>query len=367
MSETTYKIRQYHIDGIKGILCFMVMFGHFWNIYRSCQENKLIQNVLFDNITSSFIGSPILVATFWLYAFLVISGYLISYTKITSVKDLFLKSVKRFLRFLIPVFGACLFIYVIQETIGFYADDTKCFFQNKWFQKYYVKNLSFISVFTESINALLVGKCQFNNPFWVIKDMFISSILIYFCNYMENIKKYKSYYFLILFFSITVYFKHPVISACLLGYVVGKLNTLGNCKITNNTVEFIVIYAAVLIFFLSAIKQKILPDIFNKTSLYTLFWGGALILINKTQFIINLFSKPIFLLIGKISFGVYAFHWPVICSVGSLVLIHGIQNEYGVIFTFVVSLVISVIFTIILSIIYHLIVERITEIIVRNF
>lgn len=365
MDKTTYK-RQYHIDGIKGVLCFMVMFGHFWNIYRNCQENELIKNVMFDKMTSSFIGSPVLVATFWLYAFLVISGYLISNTKITNIKELLLKSIKRFLRFFIPVLGACIFIYIIQETIGFYADDTKTFFLNKWFQKYYVKSLPFVAVFTESLNALVSAKCAFNSPFWVIKDMFISSILIYFCNYIDNNNKYKSHYFLILFFSIAFYFKHPVIVACLLGFIIGKYKECIN-RISNNIVNFVIISSAIYIFFISAIEQKMMPSIFNKTSLYTLFWGIVLILINKIQLIINLFSKPFFLFVSKISFGVYAFHWPIICSVGSWILIYGIEKGYAVIAIFVISLTASVTVTIILSIIYHMTVEKITEKIVRSF
>lgn len=294
--------RQYHIDGLKGVMCFMVMFGHFWNIYRGCQENELIKNILFDKITASFIGSPILVATFWLYAFLVISGYLISFTKITDIREIIIKTAKRFLRFFIPVLGACFFIYIIQETVGFYAGDTKVFFLNKWFQKYYVKDLPFVSVFTESLNALIAAKCAFNSPFWVMKDMFISSILIYFCNYIDYGKKYNSVCFLILFLSIAFYFKHPVIIACLAGFIVGKYKIWID-KISRNIVNFITVSSSIYILFISAIEQKMMPDIFNKTTLYTLFWVIALVIINKTQFIINLFSKRFFLLIGKISFG----------------------------------------------------------------
>lgn len=99
--------RMYHIDGMKGILCFMVMIGHFWNIYRNCTDYAGFTSHTLNAINGTFIDNPILLATFWLYAFLVISGYLMSGSKIRSILELMKKTLKRFMRFFLPILGAC--------------------------------------------------------------------------------------------------------------------------------------------------------------------------------------------------------------------------------------------------------------------
>ena len=70
-------------------------------------------------------------------------------------------------------------------------------------------------------------------------------------------------------------------------------------------------------------------------------------------------SKPL-LTLNKISFGVYAFHWPVICSIGSYVLLKGIKWQLNPIVSYLTAFVISLIFVILISIVYYHTVEKIT-------
>lgn len=356
--------RMYHIDGMKGILCFMVMVGHFWNLYRNCQEQSMFSSYALNLIRGTFLDTPLLVASFWLYAFLVISGYLLSVTRIRSISELLSKTVKRFLRFFLPVLGACLFIYVLQETVGFHTEETTAWFTNNWFQKFYRTDLGWKAIFTESFKVMTKAKCGFNSPFWVIRDMFLSSVIMYVCNYVDHGREQKNNVLPIVFFVCSLYLDRPVIIACLAGYMIGYYREQVGRLAQRKTLFWLVVAAAFCSVKLM-MKGKILPTVFDNIFLYILVWCAIVVWVNQSSGLSKFFSLKIFLLMGKISFGVYSFHWPVICSIGSYILVRGLENQWRVLTAFGVSLLVSVVCTVILSVIYLVTIEKTADRIVR--
>ena len=100
------------------------MFGHFWNMTLwNNPESPLVNNVT-TFVNNSILGDTLFSATFWMYAFLVISGYLLSGSRVNNLRDLAVKIGKRYLRFFVLIFGACAVIFVIYKTIGFHNDAT---------------------------------------------------------------------------------------------------------------------------------------------------------------------------------------------------------------------------------------------------
>lgn len=349
--------RMHHIDGIKGILCFMVLLGHFWNIYRNCQEQSGFTSAYLNLIRGTIFDKPLLVASFWLYAFLVISGYLLSVTKVRNVCELLKKTIKRFLRFFLPVFGACLFIYLIQEVVGFHAAETKAFFTNNWFQKYYRSTLDWKSVFTESVRTMTAASNKFNAPFWVIRDMFLSSVVIYICNYVDVDRTQKNHILPLVFFVMSIAADRTVIIACLAGYMLGYYRDWTD-KLMEQKSLFWLTFLVAFCFAKLMMKWKILSTVFDNTFLYILAWCAIVYYVNHSAELVKFFSSKIFIHMGKISFGVYAFHWPVICSVGSYVLIWSLENQWSTLVSVGISLFVSVLCTVILSIIYYVTVEK---------
>lgn len=358
--------RMYHIDGIKGILCFMVMLGHFWNIYRNCTDYCDFTSHTLHMIKGTFIDSPILLATFWLYAFLVISGYLMSSAKICNISDLVKKTVKRFLRFFLPVLGACFFIWLIQETFGFYANDTKKFFINNSTQKYFRTDYHWTAIFTESVNTMVTSGCRFNTPYWVIRDVFLTSVLIYVCNFVDYGRDKKNNVLPVVFLVCALYLDRPVIIACLAGYMLGYYREQIERLAERKALFWLVFFAA--FGFAKLMKYwKVLPKVFDNIFLYILVWCAIVIFINRTPGLVKFFSSKLFLHMGKISFGVYSFHWPVICSMGSYTLLVGLENGWRVLVTFGLALLVSIVCTVILSVIYLFTVEKAADRIVRMF
>lgn len=360
------KTRMYHIDGIKGLMCFLIMFGHFWNIYRQTEAGSILENEGLDIIKNSFLDQTLLSATFWLYAFLVISGYLLSNTRVRSLSEIIIKTAKRFLRLFIPILGACIFIYLIQETIGFYTADTIEYFNNGYIRQFYVQDLSWKSIFIEPLRAMIKSSCRFNAPFWVITDMFKSSILIYICNFTDYVLKKKSHVLPWIFLLLSIFSDAHVMIACMAGYMVGHYKEEID-KLTENRSLFLIISAAIFVASYEVYTAKTFTKIFDNIMLYILLYCFLMIVINKSELFQKIFSKKLFLRMGKISFGVYALHWPIICSIGLKVLMWGLNQQWKFEIIYLLSFVVSCVCTVLLSVIYRSTVEKLADYIIAKF
>lgn len=359
------KKRMHFIDGYKGILCLMIMIGHFWNIYRLTSGASPLDHRILDGIMEAPGKSWVLIATFWLYAFMVISGYLLSLGKVKSTPDLVTKSVSRFLRLFIPILGACLIIFGISQLTGFYAKDTAQFFKNTWFQKYYKKAFVFTDVFKESWRAMFDGACAFNSPFWVIKDMLLSSVLIYVCKLVDHTYQKKTHILPLLLTVCFLILDNQVATACFAGFLIGyydeELRVL-----TEKFWRFVAVAAVIYFGFTWLSEAKLYPASIDKVTGYTLIHCALLITLNRFSILQKIFSAKPFLLVGKISFGIYAFHWPVICSAGSWMLIYGIKQKRHPVVGLGTSFLVSLAATVVLAIVYYFTVEKFGDFTVKQ-
>lgn len=349
--------KKYHLDGIKGLLCYFIMFGHFWHVYYGIRGDAPIKHPFFDTIRAWPLGRHILSATFWLYAFLVISGYLLSFSQIRSFKALIVKSASRFLRLYLPILGAVFFVYAIQSVIGFHVVSTKDYFSNSWFQQYYQAEMTLKEMILDSLNTMLHPACKFNPPFWVISDMLKASWMMYLCQYTDRLFKKKTHLLLWAFFGAAIIHDHQIVVACLCGFMLGYYSSF--FKHISRNIPILLLLSILSLGLFRIIKgYKLFPRTFDYILLYTLLYCILLLWIERIPFIQKLFSSPILLLMSKTSFGVYALHWPIICSIGSLCLIKGIQINLDARIIYLSALCVSLVCTMILSSIYHLTVEK---------
>lgn len=357
------KKRLHFIDGYKGLLCFMILVGHFWNIYRLTSGASPLDHRLLDAFTKFSTDWLFIVATFWLYAFMVISGYLLSFSKTKSASDLLTKTICRFLRLAIPVLGACLLIFGIYKTVGFFNADTAAYFKNTWLQKFYSKAFVLKDVLSESYRAMFDGACAFNPPFWVISDMLLASIMIYICKLVDHLFEKKTHVLPLLFVLCSLFMDNQVLTACFAGFLIGYYQeALG--KLTAKFRNFFAVSLVLYGVFLWLKSKKVFPAVFDNVTDYTLIHCFLLITLNRFSVLQRIFSAKIFLLAGKISFGVYAFHWPVVCSAGCLVLLAGLRGSWHPFLTLGASALVSVAITIVLAIAYHFTVEKCGDLVV---
>ena len=117
-------------------------------------------------------------ASFWLYLFFVISGYLLARSDIRSIKELFVKSVSRFLRLALPILFASLIIGVLYSIWGFKTEAIQERINNPWLGSFYKQEFSFLDFLKAPVDVLVRGNSGVNQPYWVLRDMMFASVFI---------------------------------------------------------------------------------------------------------------------------------------------------------------------------------------------
>lgn len=278
---------QFHISGLKGIACLMIVQTHYAAVLQFAKP---------------------LPASYWLYLFFVVSGYLLGLSRISTAMELVRKSVLRFVRLAVPVFFSYCVIFLIYKTIGFgsaYAGAET----TDWFRSFYGDAYSVWDVVLGPVRVLLFGDAALNSPYWVLRDMLLASVLIYGTQYLGGKMPKWSKVILTLFLMAALYAIHKTIPvSCLVGYFVaaclpepGRLRWKGDCS-------------AFLLLGLLAIC--LVPKLWFALPVY----GAVLYLLPISPWLRKfLCTKPV-LFLGSVSWGVFSFHWPLMCSVGAWML-----------------------------------------------
>lgn len=344
-NKSTYKA---YISGLKGFACLMVMIGHYIGLYKYA-ENFPVESILLDYF-GKFIDSKIgfvIDETFWVILFFVVSGYLVSNSRVSNIKDAISKSFLRFLRLGLPILFAYLAIILIYKIVGFHTVETKSLFECAFVQNAYANVYSFLDVLKSPFDVLFFNNVSLNSPYWVLREMFITSIIIYFLNWLKNKTNNLSVFYVILFVAlISSMVISNVVFAGLFGMVLAILENSEKREILNNKVFvlMLIVFSAVLYF---------IP----RSRISCLFFGTLILLIPKLPIINNILSSKIATFVNKISFGIYSFHWPVFCSIGMLILINT-HKSVGLLLSSLIAAIISVLVTFVISIVYCYCVEK---------
>ena len=328
-----------YIDGLKGAACIMIFaVGHWKMIYTWAESFNSIPWI------EAILSSPfsfILNADFWFNMFLVISGYLVAKSDIKNIKEVIVKCITRFFRLAFPILFVCFIIYLLYLVCGFYNSATVKLFRCDWFQSFYHNSYSLKDVLYSPYKILIISDKDMNPPYWVLKKMFISSLMIYFFKYLiyKLMPKHERACFacLIVLTMLLPCF-HSFIIACLAGMFVELFE---HEEITSKP------YFALWMLSIFALLYWLPPVLLH------LFVLGALILyMPRIKWLERICSSRPLTFLGDLSWGIYSFHWPLACSVGALAMIKlsgsmGLTKAYGVSFLIVLAL------TFIISIIYH--------------
>lgn len=333
-----------YIEGMRGIVCLLIMNGHFMGIIKYCtipiSESGL--NYVEKSVLGVFINE-----TFWLYCFFVISGYCLSTSYVTKPSSFILKVIKRFFRLVLPIMGACIYIYIIYRIVGFHNDETRTLFINPWYQNSYSGSLLWTDVIFDPIYTVLEGGSKFNSPYWCIHDMFVVSIFIMAFNLLKNY-----------FYSLKYLFSFLIICWCMGENMIYQACICGMlCQWYEKDICKIIRYKWVGRILLGTCAILTLFQVKNDWGM--IYFSVLLLTIPQFPAIEKILSSKIFVKLGRISFGIYSFHWPLLCSVGAALLLYWYEFLPA---DFVLLSVFGLtgITTILLSLLYYVTLERLS-------
>jgi peptidoglycan/LPS O-acetylase OafA/YrhL len=293
--------------------------------------------------------------SFWLVLFFITSGYLLAITaKNNSAFDYIKKCATRFIRLAIPVFCASGLILLLSYKIGFRNQEVVQFVDNSWITSFYKTPLSLFDLIKEPFRVLIIGGSKFNSPYWVLKDMLFASLIIYFFDLIRNnlshASKAVAHFFSILAVGLFIaYYNNDIISGCLCGALIGWYDEtikkqLGKIK----WVYYISVVLPVVAFLLE-----------NKYITWIAF-SAFILSVSELKILNRFFSCRFSTCLGKISFGVYSFHWPIFCSIGlSLFICYYGSIDKNLLYILMMGLCFAV--TIALSFLFNTTIERWTS------
>ena len=345
--------RKRHIDGLKGAACLLIMLGHFSGLYKYAQNCTAIDAPFLQLIPYSLLAEG-----FWLRLFYVLSGYLVSRSRVLTARELARKSMTRFFRLALPILGAALFILPIAELFGIHNHEIQSLVPNQWVDMTYSVPLTVRGAITEPLRVLLFGASTFNPVWWVLRDMFFASLLVYLITWTRNLLSAGQRAAtvcaelvlpaVIVFFIVT---GNDIYFSVLIGALYGTHEAIVSRAIGHRKWICRILLLAPLAGFRDP-NWVPHPGVLCSTDFSFVCFLFAVSQLRGPNTVFSKLEK-----LGSISFGIYSLHWPVFCSVGMLMIIKGIANMPGS-RIYLISVLVSGIITICLSILFHATVER---------
>lgn len=337
-------MRKPYISSLKGIACLFVALGHFLGTIKYASDIPV--NTDFFLVLERCRLGFILDESFWLYLFFVVSGYLVANSKVATLSQFFVRSVIRFFRFALPIFAACVLIFVFNKVVPFYNKETTVLFENTWLQSAYSKEFSVYNVLLSPIDVLFLNKTLFNSPYWVLRSMMLASFLIYFLTYVKSKNASpKIFWTLLLLLSAASLYVDKTIFVCIVGALICY------CE-----VQLQRLFKSKALLVISGFSSAILCFLHSTIGAIAIF-SWMIIAIPKFVRIKKVAEAKIFDFFGEISFGIYSFHWPIFCSVGCCVIAK-LWNVIGGGYAIFLSIIISVILTTLISVFFYYAVEK---------
>lgn len=338
--------REGYLDGMKGLACLFILLGHFTGIYKYAENASQIDSWFVRILTEGPV-SIFTAESFWLYLFFVISGYLLIISTPRKIRDFLVKCAKRILRLAIPIWGTAIFIFVIQNTIGFYNHSVQAIVQNTWLTHLYGSHLTVLDILKEPFFVLILGTSKFNSPFWCLRDMLISSFLIYGVGWICKSKKTETIAVCVLTVLAAITGR-SIIMACLCGSCARLLREKAEIQNKKN----IMVLAGLLLPLVAFWSGN---PVFTSTA-----FASFLIAVPQVERMKSIFECKLVKRLGAVSFGIYALHWPIINSIGLRIIVMS-TNKMRADMMMIASLLCCSLITLVLATIFKITVEKLTE------
>jgi peptidoglycan/LPS O-acetylase OafA/YrhL len=357
------------LEGLRGLAALGVVCAHFLFVFlpylaHSLNPDTVIsQRYGWEAIASWPLFTVLYNGGFQVSIFFVLSGYVLTSRIYSSgnTDSLIAGAVKRYPRLIIPAALSCLFAWVLLATNMMHTDLSAAVGGAGWVMGDYTQQLPLVSAVKQGfIDAPLFSMTTMNNPLWTIRIELIGSLLLFFCYGLFGVRNPGLVVFMFCIFSVVIsggeyiaIFYISILAGSLLHVVVRRLPQLSGGYLACMALiglflggsDYSLIYRGyqdiLALLHVSPGASKALSQ-----SLGAFFLVLAVVSAPSRSAVRLLGSRfPVWL--GRISFSMYLFHWPIICSLGFIsmfVLVKHFEFTYGLGLLISGALCLSVIF-----------------------
>lgn len=379
------------IDGLKGIACLLIFVYHFILAYfpmtyygdvvpwHYAWETKLYSNPMMFLVNGNF----------WVCIFCLVSGFLVSY--IVFVKGLESVSkmiVKRYLRLSLPVFFISFLVYLMMQADVFTNVAATQITQSPWYGLFYTDKVTLKDVFETSFFCdWFLGSTIFSNAFWMLRDLFIGWFLSFILSLIAlgdkavngkkdsdtNSKKEQFNYRIMLVYILValVYFRLDSLQLC---FVIGTMVAYIFATVGEVKLPFWVTVPLMLIgLYLAGYPSEYEPvGIYENVEIglngirdYQVFHILAAFFVFLSvlygKYGKKILGNKVLCYFGKLSFGIYLLHIPVLFSVTGAIFINMYHATEKYLLSAGVSFVISLVVLLLAAMVYHHVIEKYIE------
>lgn len=318
-----------YIDGLKGIGAIMVFLNHYY-LFGFPFGHLFDYSIICDWCANA--GLAVML-------FITISGYLglkIGMSKSSDIRSIICNPIRKYLRFAIP-FGIAFTILQITYFAGAY----------KFFDNVFESSVVHLSMggdnpivpvsWCELFKAILVSPMEnrfWDAPLWMMCIIFYGSIISFFIGGTIANISIKKQFILVAFCSIVLSLINKlyagIAGGLFLYFVIGRINL-------NKNLRFLIVVLCFTIAYVLNVHFQ-----FDHEIRHTFVSMLIIIGIDNTKWIKKVLELNVFQFLGKISFSVYIWHFPIICSLSSWLCYITNNNNFIIVFPFSVMSVIFI-------------------------
>ncbi|MHC1757098.1 MAG: acyltransferase family protein [Methanosarcina sp.] len=322
-----------YLDGLRGIAAVNVMIMHFFvalapaMVYGSELPSHLGGNLeqLFSTTPLGLIGA----GNFSVCIFFVLSGYVLTqkYFKIRDDSIIISGALRRYIRLFIPVFAAVMLSFLLASAgLYRYYIETMMVSAGSNYRGYWTFTPDIFDAIKQAgWNSFFLGGNIYYNPvLWTMTIEFYGSMLVFTMALLfGSLKNRWTFYLAAAVLFLNSYYLAFVIGMALADTFNSKTPVLQIFKTGNKIVLFIILVSGLFIgsYPISPLTNDSLYMFLNngffetpKVTYHIIGAGMVMYTLLNSQGLQNVFSSPVPVFLGKISYSLYLIHFLVISS-----------------------------------------------------
>lgn len=348
-----------YLNGLRGFAAIMVFFDHF-------------RGMFIPNISGYFVNF-FCDSSFAVMIFFVLSGFVLSNSFFEEkISESFMfSSIRRYFRLEFPIIFSLIIVYLLSNLSLFYNQQIPRLTDTGWFVTGFSGIPTILEVlFSSFIGVIFLGDFHLNPVLWTMRIEFFGSILIFAILFIFKNKRFGEikYRFLIYAFAF-IFIPVSLFAAFIIGMIICDIKN--SQIISNHKSNFNLLYSLIGIFIGSFLITFLgingfidYPLLTTKFLVYqrnllffmwinSVFWflrliGASLVVFafTNTNVLQYIFSKPIPIFLGKISFSLYILNYIMLCSLSSylfLIFSNNFSNNISGLFVLVVTLPVTIV------------------------